>query len=409
MSDPRPLLGPVRQVRPPAQRVVDAAARPEQLGPLIASLVRLAGAADISAVARHAVTGAADITGARAAAIGLQRGDAVVLLDSVGYDCEAMAAAAVLPMHAGLPLTECVRTGRTIVRGQAGAAMWIAVPVATETIRGALLVSLTPSSSADAAPLEILADATSAALARLEPAADGVPAGSAVTTPVVQAPGWLAAAAEAQPTPGSELVGSGDVVAVVPGASDDVAWLVVADVCGSGAEAAAVATQFRDTVTVLAAADPAPAALLTGADRALRRQMRADRHVTAAVIRLRRRGGRVQAAIACAGHPPVLRWRRGEVTPIGAATLPLNLLPAESTSYDDDVIVEVEPGDLLLAYTDGLVERGADDCSDLLAEVFARAGALADPSLVVELLHRAMTGTGDTVRDDLALAVVGLT
>jgi serine phosphatase RsbU (regulator of sigma subunit) len=125
-------------------------------------------------------------------------------------------------------------------------------------------------------------------------------------------------------------------------------------------------------------------------------------------VRLRRRAGRVQAAIAVAGHPPLLRWRRGQVTPIGTPTLPLNLLAAESTAYDDDVIVELLPGDLLLAYTDGLVERGADDCSDLLVEVFARAGHLRDPALIVDLLHRAMTGTAERLRDDTAIALVGL-
>ena len=405
MSDPSPLLGSASRIRPPAQRMVDATSRPESVAPLVAALVRLAGASDVDAVATEAVTGAADITGARAAAMGVQRGDAVVLLASVGYDCEAMAAAAVLPLDAGLPITECVRSGRTILRGQTGGAMWIAVPVVTPTLRGGLLVSLTPTSSADAAPLEVLADATSAALSRVDGANGAERVRSSMT---LDPPPWLAAAAHVQPAPGAELIGAGDVIAVVPGSSPDIGWFVIGDVCGSGAEAAATAADFRDAVTVLAGADPSPGALLTGVDRALRRYEHVDRHVTAAAVRLRLRAGRIQAAIAIAGHPPVLRWRRGEVTPIGMASLPLNLLPAESTSYDEDVILELLPGDLLLAYTDGVVERGADDRSDLLVEVFARAGALADPDLIVDLLHRAMVGTGEVMRDDMALAVIGL-
>jgi hypothetical protein len=372
----------------------------------MAALIRLAGAGDADAVARESVSGAVEVTAARAAALGVQRGSSVVLLDSLGYDCEAMAAAAVLPLDAGLPLTECVRTGRTTIRGQAGGVMWIAVPLTTPTMRGALLVSLTPASTADAAPLEILADATSAALARLETVSAGEAGRS--TSPLLRPPDWLSAAAEVHPAPGAGLVGAGDVIVVSPGSNDDVAFLVVGDVCGSGAAAATTAAQFRDTVTVLTGADPSPGGLLTGADRALRRGDNADRHVTAAAVRLRRRGGRVQAAIAVAGHPPLLRWRRGEVTPISTPNLPLNLLPPESTAYDDDVILEMLPGDLLLAYTDGLVERGTDDRSDLLVEVFARAGALRDPALIVDLMFRAMTGVGETLRDDMALAVVGL-
>lgn len=405
MSDPSPLLGNAERVRPPTQRMVDATSRPESLAPLVSCLVRLAGAADVDAVATEAVAGAVDVTAARAAAIGVQRGGSVVLLASVGYDCDAMAAAAVLPLDAGLPLTECVRSGRTTIRGQTGGAMWIAVPLVTSTLRGALLVSLTPTSSADAAPLEVLADATSAALSRLD---GGLEAAARRSPAVIEPPPWLAAAAHVQPAPGAELVGAGDVVVVVPGSGPDIGWFVIGDVCGSGAEAAATAADFRDAVMVLAGADPSPGGLLTGVDRALRRHDHTSRHVTAAAVRLRLRAGRIQAAIAIAGHPPVLRWRRGEVTPIGTPSLPLNLLPAESTSYDEDVILELLPGDLLLAYTDGLVERGADDRSDLLVEVFTRAGGLADPDLIVDLLYRAMAGSGELVRDDLALAVIAL-
>jgi hypothetical protein len=407
VSDSSPLLGDAREMRPPAQRAVGAASRPESLDPLVAALVRLAAAADVDAVATQAVIGAAQVTAARAAAIGVQRDSSVVIIGSVGYDCEAMATDAVLPLDAGLPLTECVRTGRTTIRGQTGGPMWIAVPVLTPTLRGALLVSLTSTSAADAGPLETLADATAGALSRVESVADAARAASGASA-LMDPPPWLAASAYVQPAPGSELVGAGDVVTVVPGSGDDIGWLVIGDVCGSGAAAAATAADFREAVTVLAGADPSPGGLLTGVDRTLRRRDNEGRHVTAAAVRLRLRGGRVQAAIAIAGHPPVLRWRRGEVTPIGTPSLPLNLLPAESTSYDDDVILELLPGDLLLVYTDGLVERGADDRSDLLVEVFARAGALVHPDLIVDLLQRAMAGTGETARDDLALAVIGL-
>ena len=60
MSDPSPLLGSASRIRPPAQRMVDATSRPESVAPLVAALVRLAGASDVDAVATEAVTGAAD-------------------------------------------------------------------------------------------------------------------------------------------------------------------------------------------------------------------------------------------------------------------------------------------------------------------------------------------------------------
>ena len=398
MSDPGSVLG-----RTGTRRAAGGDVRPEPLGPLLATLVELAGAATVDHVATAAVRGAAEVAMARAAALGVQRGDSVVVLASVGYDCDAMAAAAVLPLDAGLPITECARTGRTIVRGQAGAPMWVAVPVVTAAVRGALLVSLSPASQADAGSLELIADATSAALART----DGVSRATRVGNSG-ELPGWLDVAAVVKPAPGGETVGSGDVVAVLPGATADVSWLVAGDVCGSGIGAAELASELAGAAAVLAGADVSPAALLTGVDRSLRRHMRADRHATAVAIRLRHVGDRAHVAVACAGHPPVLHWRRGQVTSLGSPALPLNLLAEDATSYDDDAVVELLPGDLLLAYTDGLVEHGTEDRTDLLVEVFARAGALRDASAVSEVVHRAMTIGAGVTRDDAALAVIAL-
>lgn len=400
MSDPSSLLGPPRHRSAPAFRRANAAAAHADVVPaLLTALTALAGADDVEDVARVAVEAAADITGARAAAVGHQQGDAVVLDASVGYDCGSMAADTALPLDAGLPLTECVRTGRTVMRGPPGAPAWIAVPVATPTYRGALLVSLTPAATPAAAPLELLADAAAAAIARLRPDR-GRP--RPAHPPAVAPPAWLTSATVVAPTDGG-----GDIVAVVPGSTDDVAWVLVADARGSGPDAAPTAQVFRSAAVVLTGADPTPSALLTGSDRALRRAPAADRHVTAAAARLHRRDdGDVDVIVASAGHPSLLLWRDGEVTPLGHPGHPLNLL--DPASYDVDVQARLSPGDMLLGYTDGLVERAPDDRTDMLLDMVRRAGALRDPALVVDIVYAAMTSDGDDLHDDVAVVAVAL-
>src|SRR5205823_14496003 len=99
------------------------------------------------------------------------------------------------------------------------------------------------------------------------------------------APSWLDVAIRTS-TAADPAVPTGDVVAVLPGSSDEVSWLFVGEVSGGGPAAADEAARMRSAAQVLAGADPAPSALLLGTDRALRGQQ-ADRAATAVALRLR--------------------------------------------------------------------------------------------------------------------------
>lgn len=370
---------------------------------LVRALESLVAAGSAPEVAKAAVTGAAEMTAARAAALGVRRGRDVAILASVGYGCDSMAAGATLSIESGLPLTEAVRSGRPVLKLGADGGGWVAVPVAAPQGRGALLVSLVPGSTGDVEALKTLARATASALRRCPEAADLGDSG-----PTLDPPRWLRVAAAHQAADPS--AGSGDLVTLLPGARPDSAWLIVADACGSGDVAATVAATFESVVRTLVAAEVTTDGLLAAADRALRRELVGDTFLTATAVHLRREPDGLRAAISAAGHPAGLLWRDGQVTQVTSRPAsPLNLLPTDlHIPAAAGVSVQMRPGDLLLVHTDGLVDRGADDLTELLMDVFSRAGELGDPATVLDIVLTALSSAGGRMRDDLAAVVIGV-
>ena len=130
--------------RLPAARVPSAARLDPAL--VVDVLARLAGADSTADIAAASLPPLLDLPGVRAACLVVRDGDDAVVVGSAGYDCGTMAPGARLPLDAGLPVTEAVRTGRRVVQG--GGPSWIAVPYGRAR-RGALLLSLTVAPPAD--------------------------------------------------------------------------------------------------------------------------------------------------------------------------------------------------------------------------------------------------------------------
>jgi PAS domain S-box-containing protein len=165
-------------------------------------------------------------------------------------------------------------------------------------------------------------------------------------------------AARYRPGGGSALVG-GDTYDVMP--LHDGRWmLLIADVCGTGAEAAALTALTRHTARAAAAAAAGPADVLCAVNSALLREQGAGplRFVTAACVLLAEGpdGHRVQVGVA--GHPlPLLRQADGKVDEVGTAGRPLGL---DADCSFDEVTVPLPAGATLVLYTDGATEARDD-------------------------------------------------
>ncbi len=135
---------------------------------------------------------------------------------------------------------------------------------------------------------------------------------------------------------------------------DHVLGVAVGDVVGRGLDAAIAMGQLRSAVRALAGPGVGPAQVLGALDRFVRR-VPDSTSATMLYGELDLLTGRFR--FACAGHlPPLLLGRDGHSRLVwdGRST-PLGLTPPGSGRVE--AAVDLVPGDRLLLYTDGLVER----------------------------------------------------
>jgi phosphoserine phosphatase RsbU/P len=179
-------------------------------------------------------------------------------------------------------------------------------------------------------------------------------------------------AARYRPGGGSALVG-GDTYDVMP--LPDGRWMVlIADVCGTGAEAAAVTALTRHTARAAAAAGN-PGEVLCAVNTALLHEQGSGplRFVTACCLVLEPTDEGHRVRVSVAGHPlPLLRSADGCVTEVGAPGRPLGV---DADVRYDTAGVALRPGATLVLYTDGVTEA-RDDSGAQFGEV-GLAGVLS--------------------------------
>ena len=184
----------------------------------------------------------------------------------------------------------------------------------------------------------------------------------------------------------------------------DDGWVaVIGDVSGKGPEAAAVTSLARHTLRTMLSQGAGLTQALTALNEALCEQV-ADRFCTVACARLEVDDAGAAVTLSTAGHPPPLvRRAGGSVETVTASGTLLGALPRIELS---ERTTRLAPGDLLLLYTDGLVElRGQD--SEFGERWLPRA--LEDtrhgsPAAILEDLQRRATDLqGGVPRDDMAL------
>jgi serine phosphatase RsbU (regulator of sigma subunit) len=190
--------------------------------------------------------------------------------------------------------------------------------------------------------------------------------------------------------------------------SDDDTWtLTIGDVSGKGAHAAAVTSLARHTLRAASMLVADPAASLALLNRALVGD-HARRFCTVFCARARVENGRVHCQFANGGHPPPLLLRAdGTVEQIEDGHGPLvGVFP---DAVFETAMLTLEPGDLLLMYTDGVTETGRSDAEagerDLRATLAACAG-LSSEEVVAAVKRRAVEFLAGRSRDDVALLAI---
>lgn len=189
----------------------------------------------------------------------------------------------------------------------------------------------------------------------------------------------------------------GDVYDVMAAAAG--VLMVVSDVAGKGVPAALMAASLHSALHVLARGCP-PVAELTGMLHAHLIESIPDNKFATAFIACLRPGGALE--YVSAGHNPVLLIREaGSVHWLESTGPPLGLLPDPRFRAET---VPLEPGDLVVAYTDGFTEAqsplGEEFGEERLARVVVRQRRESLDQVMSSLLSAVQEFTGGAPAHD---------
>lgn len=183
--------------------------------------------------------------------------------------------------------------------------------------------------------------------------------------------------------------------------SSDVVGVVIGDVVGHDVEAAAAMGQLRSVVRSYMFDITTPGPVLERVDQ-LVAGMRVPRPAGLVLSTLTRTGDLWEVQYSRAGHLPALLVRDGVVTALDGSAGSLIGFGGKPRTTDS---AQLRPGDVLLYYTDGLIERrdrGLRDGLAALSSVAAGITALDAAGVGEELLSR----LADHPEDDVAVVVV---
>ena len=201
--------------------------------------------------------------------------------------------------------------------------------------------------------------------------------------------------------PAANEATGGDVYGAWPVGGEGVAVLV-GDVAGKGVETAALSAMVRFFIEARSWDTLSPAEVLEQANAMLLGRLPHDAFVTAFLGIL----SRDSLTYCNAGHLPPLHVRDGSARPLDGHGLPLGVL--ESITYSSSEL-RLEPGDLVFAHTDGLIEArrsGKMYGEERLAQLVVAAAATHSPRELVRAVHEDVSEWADAISDDaVALAL----
>jgi PAS domain S-box-containing protein len=184
--------------------------------------------------------------------------------------------------------------------------------------------------------------------------------------------------------------------------------LVIGDVCGKGAEAAAVTALARYTVRASATLhSDRPQVVLEDLNEAIRREGGDSRFCTVLYIALSPRADGVKACVATGGHPlPLLMRADGKVETVGRPGTLLGILPDPEIHSTE---IFLAPGDTLVLYTDGVTEVSPLDDRfgpEILADFVAGCAGSGAPVIARRIEQQVLEIGGGSARDDVAVVVL---
>jgi serine phosphatase RsbU (regulator of sigma subunit) len=185
--------------------------------------------------------------------------------------------------------------------------------------------------------------------------------------------------------------------------------LAIGDVTGKGVEAATVTSLARHSIRAAAMTTTRPSEILGILNQALLEDPSVERFCTAIVATVEPRFGRVRVTLSCAGHPhPYVIRGDGTLEEVECLGTLLGFMPNVPLT---DVQLELQFGDKLVLYTDGVTDvriRGRTSGEEEFVQLLEQCGNRGGPA-TTDFITRAVIDKQDgRPSDDIALIVLGV-
>jgi serine phosphatase RsbU (regulator of sigma subunit) len=183
--------------------------------------------------------------------------------------------------------------------------------------------------------------------------------------------------------------------------------LVIGDVCGKGAEAAAITALARYTLRAAVLHSPRPSQVLAELNEALLRQGLDYRFCTVLYASVTPRPDGCEVVLATGGHPLPLVMRAGGA--VEQAGEPGTLLGIVREPEISEQRLLLGSGDALVLYTDGVIEASPTDdalAPDRLAELLLACGGRDAGAIADAVERKALEVQHGRLRDDVAVVVL---
>jgi sigma-B regulation protein RsbU (phosphoserine phosphatase) len=183
--------------------------------------------------------------------------------------------------------------------------------------------------------------------------------------------------------------------------------VALGDVAGKGMPAALLMTNLHASVRAHVESDSQLPLVMARLNRSIHRAVHGERFITLVLIAIDRSTGDMRYVNA--GHnPPFLLRASGEAEQLSVGGLLLGMFP--EASYED-AAVRMEPGDILVLYSDGVTEAMDEENGEFGEErlvAFLKKNRAMDPEQLVEALIRAVHEFSKDGKpgDDVTVAVI---
>ncbi|ACZ83642.1 PP2C family protein-serine/threonine phosphatase [Streptosporangium roseum] len=183
--------------------------------------------------------------------------------------------------------------------------------------------------------------------------------------------------------------------------------LTLGDVCGKGVQAAVVTSLARYTLRAAPLRESRPSAILATLNEVLVNE-RTDRFLTAVYAQVHRDArDRFRLTLALGGHPPAFHLsKEGRVSMIGHPGTVLGILDSVELH---DVTVDLAPGDVVVFYTDGVVEgRGRTGFfgEERMRQVLSASRDADAADIAGHLMDEVVAFQSGMPSDDIAIVVL---